>query len=291
MTDKIIAFDPQTYYHNAVIKTPSHIKSRIIRLVVDSRERNLSLFPNPNSYEINILEDVQKVISLNLLHADFPFNGYLVGSNNNILYVAYNDIVYNVPIDIGNYSETELAIELTNSINNVIGSSDFQVEYNKKKDNFKFRCKNSFGLVFRGKNVTKAYNNSIDTLYPEKSIGRLLGFGINNYRSIVLGTGDAFTNVITSEFKKNFVVEDYVVVRIDLLEINKSTSDTLNNSFAIITKNNTTYTYESNYVVKKFNPPLSKLTKLKFSFVDFYGNPIDFQNQDHRFELLLVCEF
>jgi hypothetical protein len=289
--DNIIRNDPVTYYENALIKAPYAKKMKHVRLVVDSRERNMTLFPNPNAYEINILEDIENVVSMSLLHADFPFDSYLVSKNNCVLILAYNSIVYTIEIDVGNYTVQELATELTNALNIATSTADFLVEYDSKKDNFKFRCMTPFGLVFRGRTVKgQAYNNSEDTLYPDRSIGRLLGFGINNYASVLDTNLVGQQNVIRSEFKKNFNVQDYVVVSIDTVELNKSTADSLNNSFAIITKKNTTYEYDTNYVVKVFNPPLKRLHKLKFSFVDYYGNLIDFQNMDHRFEIQILCE-
>lgn len=289
--DNIIRNDPATYYENALIKAPYNKKMKHVRLVVDSRERNTTLFPNPNYYEINALEDIENVVSMSLLHADFPFDSYLVGKNNCLLILAYNSIVYTIEIDIGNYTVQELATELTNALNTATSSSAFLVEYDARKDNFRFRCDSPFGLVFRGKTVTgQAYNNSMDTLYPERSIGRLLGFGISNYTSVLDSSLVGKQNIIRSEFKKNFNVQDYVVVRIDAIELNKSTADSLNNSFAIITKNNSTYEYDTNYVVKIFTPPMKRLHKLKFSFLDYYGNLIDFQNMDHRFEIQILCE-
>jgi hypothetical protein len=290
--DKILNFNPQTYYDNAIIREPSHTKTRSYRMIVDSRERNRTLFPNPNNYEINIIEDIQNVMSVNLLHADFPFDFYLVHKNNNFLILAYNSVVYNISVDIGNYTAVELATELTNALNTATSTSDFLVEYNARKDNYVFRCVNAFGLVFRGKQITQAYNQNRDTLYPEKSIGSLLGFGITNYISVNLPSlPDAYKNVIQSEFKKNFALQDCIIVRVEELELNKSTANSINDCFAIITKSSKdNFESKKDYISKTFHPALKKLTKLKFKFVDFDGNPIDFQNQDHRFELRILCD-
>lgn len=293
MTERIIKYSPSTYYNKAIIKEPNenNKSSRVIRLVVDSRERNISLFPNPNNYEINLLEDVQNVVHMSLITAEFPFDSYLINNNNNMLYLAYNDQVYPIIIETGNYTETELASELTTKLNNAIGSTDFVVEYVPRKDNFIFRCKNLFGLVFRGEAFNHAFNYSRDTAYPEKSIGRVIGFGINNYVSVSIASVDAFVHVVNSEFKKNFEKDDYIILKIDAAEINKSTSDSINNSFAVISRNKLTSVFEENAYHKNFKPPISKLPKLKFRLLDYYGNLYDFQNKDHKLELMLVCDF
>jgi len=293
MTDRIIRNDPKVYYQNSVIKAPSVglQPKRIIRLVIDSRERNVSLFPNPNAYEVNILEDVQNVETLSLISADFPFDPYTVGIYSNMLYLAYNNTVYNVAIETGNYSPTDLATAIQNGFAAATGTTDFVVSYNALKDNFVFRCLNPFGLVFRGQEFTTAYNGSRDVAYATNAMGKLLGFGINNYRSVVMGTGDAFTSVINSEFKKDFVTKDYIVLNIDTFDLNKSTADSVQNSFAIITSSGEKLPYGPEFANKQFKPNLSKLKKIKVSIVDFYNNPYDFQNKDHRFELLLLCDF
>lgn len=290
--DKILFHDPTTLYENAIVHTPSFKKKqKQVRLIVDSRERNITLFPNPNAYEINILEDLNNVTSMSLLHAEFPFDTYLVNSSNNVLILACNNVIYTIQIDLGNYTAQELATELTTLLNTTVGSTIFLVEYNARKDNFIFRCEDVFGLVFRGSSVRGTYNDSMDTVYPTNSCGRMLGFGISNYASFLNNSLPDKKNVINSEFKKNFSVEEYIVVRIDEVELNKSTSNSLQNSFAVISKNNTTSgDFDNNFVVKYFTPSLKRLHKLKLSFVDFYGNLVDFQNQDHRMEILVTCE-
>jgi hypothetical protein len=294
MADKIIKFNPSTYYHNAVIKEPSSaIKdARVIRLVVDSRERNMSIFPNPSNYEINLVENIQNVVHLSLITAEFPFDSYTIHKNNSIIHLAYNDTVYAIELETGNYSETELATELTNALNTVVGSTDFKVEYIARKDNYTFRCKNPFGLVFRGEAERNQYNNSMDTAYISRTMGRLLGFGINNYMSKQLSSPpDAFGNAINSEFKKNFGVDDYIVLRIDAAEVNVSTAESLNRSFAVISKNKTLSVFDEDSYHKKFKPPLGRLPKLKITLTDFYGNLYDFNNQDHKLEFVLICDF
>lgn len=290
--DKILFHDHTTLYENAIVHTPSFKKTqKQVRLIVDSRERNITLFPNPNAYEINLLEDLNNVTSMSLLHAEFPFDTYLVNSSNNVLILAYNNVIYTVQIDIGNYTAQELATELTTLLNTTVGSAIFLVEYNVRRDNFIFRCEDVFGLVFKGSSVRGTYNDSMDTVYPTNSCGRILGFGISNYASLLNSTLPDKQNVINSEFKKNFNVQEYIVVHIEEVELNKSTSNSLQNSFAIVSKNNTTSgDFDNNFVVKYFTPPLKRLHKMRLSFVDFYGNLMDFQNQDHRMEILVTCD-
>jgi hypothetical protein len=290
MNQRIITNDPALYYNKALIRAPEKTSTSVVRLVIDSRERNTTLFPNPNSYEINLIDIVSGVRGMTLLAADIPFgNSYIVNSGNNVLYVAYTQTspdVYAITIDTGNYTPTELATELTTAINTATGTTDFVVTYEVKKDSFKFRCTNSFGLIFRGRTFRHSYLSSTDTAYVDKGMGILLGFGRNNYISTQQSAG---VNLIYSEFKINFDPADCIVLNIDEFGVNFSTSDVLNGSTAIITKSNIT-DLTSLAISKEFSPPLARLNKLKVTLLDYHGNPYDFQNKDHRLEFSLICD-
>jgi hypothetical protein len=93
--------------------------------------------------------------------------------------------------------------------------------------------------------------------------------------------------MIKSAFRKNFDFNNYAVMFIDQFEVNKNLNNPLNKSFAIIANdyNSLNIADEAN-IVKNFAPPINKITKMKISFYDRYGNPYDFQNIDHRFEIL-----
>lgn len=290
MSERIISYDPDAYFKHAVLQTPTN-QYRQVRIVLDSRERNVSLFPNPNNYEVNLTQDIQNVSNIRLVSTTFPFSSYLVNNTNNVLQLAYNNTVVPVTVDTGMYDESGLAQELQTAINSAVGASNFQVTYNARKDNFTFACTASFGLVFRGQQFIHPMNNSIDTAYAAGSMGKLLGFGIDNYMSVG-GNPGSYPNIISSEFRKDFSGVNSIVLTADLLEINVSTSDTLLNSFAIVTRTNISDTtqYDVSTVVHKFTPPISRLAKLKLRLTDYYGNPYDFQNQDHRLEFVVTCE-
>jgi hypothetical protein len=290
MNPSMLQHNSSTYYETAVIPPPRKMKNKVTRFVIDSRERNISLFPNPNDYEVQFIQELHDVSKVTLLSTTFPFSSYIVNTTNNILTVAYNNVVYDVEIDIGNYTETALATELQNAINTEIGGTHFKVDYVSKKDNFSIRCDGSFGLVFVGNQVKHPYSDSFDKLYRARSIGKLLGFGISNYLSVTQATGDAYTNVIASEFRKNFSYDNYITVSLDAFSANTSSAPSLQGSFVCVAKadSNTTY-YDSNPVIVVNSPPSSKITKFRIKLNDFYGNLYDCQNYDHRIELLLEC--
>jgi hypothetical protein len=96
----------------------------------------------------------------------------------------------------------------------------------------------------------------------------------------------AYHGTLQPPFRRNFVQDRYIVLRIDRVELNHSLTTIIDKSFAII--NNNDCKLSNDYVsdiVKWFDPALSGLKRIKVSFYDYDGNLYDFQNQDHRMEL------
>ena len=285
---------PDPFYHNAVIKTPNALDCRKVRLVIDSRDRNKVLFPNPNQYEVNLNDDISNVASIKLISSTFPFSNYLINTTNNILHFEISGTSYEAAIDIGDYSTaSDLATAVQTALNTAYTdvAINFKVDYIARTDNFKVRSKMPFVVKCLGGSYTHAFNGNTDYAYMSKSIGEVLGFGVANYNSSLVSTGDAYTNVIQSPFRKNFSINDCIIVHIDMLNVNKSTIDSVNESFAIISRrgvyDSDTQLYDGHQIEKIFVPHIKKITKIKVRIVDYNGNPYDFQNHNHRMEFLI----
>ncbi len=284
----------EAYYTNAVIKTPRIIDIRKIRLVVDSRERNMTLFPNPNKYEINLTDFVPNVSSIKMVSSTFPFSSYLINKNNNIIYFEINGVLYTSNVDIGDYaSGTELATAMQNAMNSAVGQDMFLVEYILRTDNFRFRSKNAFFLRFKGNAYTHPFNHNTDYAYLQSSIGAVIGFGIKDSESILnLSAGDAYVYSLQSQYRKNFTLDNCLIVHIGMMNLNKSTAMSVDESFAIISRNNQgqSLLYDGHQIKKLFTPPIKKIAKISVEVLDYYGNLYDFQNQDHRMEFVLESQ-
>jgi hypothetical protein len=286
----------EAYYANAVIKTPRIIDIRRIRLVIDSRERNMTLFPNPNKYEINLTDFIPNVSSIKLVSSTFPFSSYLINKNNNMLYVEVKGVAYAVGIEIGDYaSGTDLATSMQNALNITTGQNIFLVDYLSRTDNFAFRCKNQFSMKFKGNAYTHPFNYNTDYSYLQSSIGAVIGFGIKDFTSTLISNAtDAYLYTIKSQYRKNFTMDNCLIVHIGQhWNLNKSTAMSVDESFAIISRNNNnsyhgqSQLYDGHQIKKPFTPPIKKIGKISVEILDYYGNPYDFQNQDHRMEFVL----
>lgn len=276
------------YYTHALIKGRSKPDKKLMRMVVDSRDRCKTLFPNPNSYEVNLIDDIPHVSSIQLRAYDFPFSSYLISTNNNKLHfcVAGKEVV--AIVDVGDYeSGADLASVLEKAMNEAVGNDMFGVAYISRTDNFEITSTRSFSLRFCGEQVRHPFNNNYDVAYPRGSIGRVLGFGVKNYESTVLGISSPYKNAIKSEFRKNFNAGDTVVVNIEVFNLNKSSANAVNESFLVLTRNMAFGMCDDTFTVKHFFPALARLAKIKVRVTDYDGNLYDFQNQDHRMEFIL----
>jgi hypothetical protein len=262
------------YIKNAIIPPPE-TSSEVIkytRIVVDSKDRDKSLYPLANKYEMKLPNEVSDVMSAKLISADIPLSMYMVNDFFNTLNIVYNGSPYNIVLDNGDYTDGGLATMMTTRLNAVVGSNTFSVSYNANTDNYTFAAAQSFSMTFGGS------KNSLDTL---------LGFEKQQYTSSATGSAP-FANVIKSVYRKNLKYNNYAIMYIDQFDNYQSPSTELDRCFAVIPSVYNQQSFSDHPELKKvFSPPIPRLTRLFVRFLDRYGNPYDFENIEHRFEILL----
>lgn len=274
MQQSITQFDDEDYYKHGVIKPPSDFfgdNQRITRIVVDSRVRDVSLFPNQCDYDVYFEDDINDIVSAQLVYVDVPFSNYLINTYFNRFIISYGGTDYTIILDKGDYTKDTIVTEINYKLDAALGSGVVVISYIEKTDNYKFTCTTGpFTLKFSDQTNTLAM---------------LLGFNrTKNYTSS--GTGPY---TVFSEYKRNFNYNNYIIMDIDQFDLLKSIDKDLNKSFAMIPLNYDTLNLADNpQYIKRFSPAISKLTKLHVRFYDRFGNPYDFQNMDHRFEIELT---
>ena len=253
-------------------------KIKYIKYIVDSRDRNISKHPSPSSYEIILLSNILDVVSLELMLAEVPFSRYLIHSNNNTLHFNTSEIT----IENGDY-EYDIT-KIINALNTQFTSAgaDINVTLNANNNKLKFTSTSAFTLNFEGESITYSQNNT-DIMMKKNSIGRLLGFEIKNYTS-VLNNGQ---HEIVTPYPFSIATDNYIIMRLNRAKVYTANDKPADDCFAII-HNRTNGEPSNDYVssvVKNFNPPLASFEKLNISFYDYYGNKYDFNNKDHHLEL------
>jgi hypothetical protein len=273
----LTTFSNDEYYQHSVIKPPEDSlfyegDTRFTRIVVDSKDRNLTLFSSPNQYDVAFDDDINDVISAQLINIQLPLQTYLVNMYFNTINITVAATSYNIILSIGDYTAAGLAAEIKTQLNSASTGNTFDVAYNTSTDNFSIMSSGSFSIDFTTKN----------------SLAMMLGYKNILYTSVTtVPTNGVYPYMIKSQFRKNFDFNNYAVMFIDQFDVNKNINNPINKSFAIIGSdyNSLNISDEPN-IIKHFSPPINKLSKLKISFCDRFGNPYDFQNMDHRFELL-----
>jgi hypothetical protein len=103
---------------NDFVFTPNHenlhanSSKQPFSLLVDSRDRNIEMYPNPNNYVIQVPR-YKDVLSVEIIGADIPHSGFNIDNSNNTLYIAVNQemfIQYYNGVRIPNVSYIEVVI-------------------------------------------------------------------------------------------------------------------------------------------------------------------------------------
>ena len=270
---------------NHIIKPPelktSDIPKRYYRYVIDSRDRNLSHFPDPNKYEIKLSEDIHDVQSVELLSFDVPFTKYLINSSNNTFYykIGDSDTINEFSIDEGDYdSVTDLVTEL----NTKKGTAPFTFSQLLKQKKIKI-TKNTgetITLVCLGDEIRKNNYPQLSRTYKSQLM-KLLGLSLKDH--------EISSSEYSFQYRVDMRKDKYMVMNLGQSSVNFSENNPTHKSFAIIKKDDLENKYiDANYK-KYYNPPIPAMTTLRISFQDYDGQLYDFQNQDHMIELMFCC--
>ena len=281
--NRITSIDAGTYFNHAIVRGRNKPDTKLVRVVVDSRERNHVLFENPNNYEVAFPEPIHHVTFVKLIAACIPFASYIVNQNNNAIHFTAGGLSSVANVAVGDYEDGPgLATAVQDALNAKSANGAFVVDYIALTDNFALTCSTPFSLDFRSAQIVTRGNNP-DFIFPPGSIAPMLGFAPKTYASSLDPTTGSSS--VASEFRKNMEVDDALVIHIDLMELNKSTMDAFDGSFAIVHRGEAYNTFDDFFYSKYFYPPV-RISKVRVRITDSNGHPYDFQNQDHRFEFL-----
>ena len=121
-SEYITSINQKDFFNNAIIEPPKEFlfyenNKKYTRIVVDSKDRNHTLFNNPNGYEVVFDDDINDVVSAQLVSADVPFVSYLINDVFNQLYIPIGGKTSTVTLTTGDYSATDLATHIQSRLN------------------------------------------------------------------------------------------------------------------------------------------------------------------------------
>jgi len=118
----------------------------------------------------------------------------------------------------------------------------------------------------------------------------MLGFAERDNAS---APADGSSNALFAPFRCSLQKDRYVVLKLTPnAELLTSPLQAVDRTFAILpcTPNLTVNLADSDDAyVKRWTPPLARISRFYVEFTDARGCPYDFQNQDHFLELVLEC--
>ena len=275
-------YDHYNFDNSPIIKPP--IKDfdqdrkgqrRNIMIHIDSRDRDMVNYPHTHKYVIQLEEDIEDVLSAEIMYASIPVPFYTVHENNNKFRATLEGNTKTVILDVGNYSTNDIANELHVKLQTTFGSSvagsSWNVTYNARKDKLNILCDEAFVFDFSDSAI---------------SCGKMLGFLSRSYASKPMANG---THEMAPPYRVNLFDTDYALLQITGFHNYTSMNTALKKTFAVIPMANSPQTVisESFRIQKNFNPPFAKMSKISVEFKDRSGKPFDLQNFDHFFILRL----
>ena len=258
------------------------------RMVIDSRSRDLVAYPTPAKYEVQLDEDLFNVAAVNLIVADVPFPAFLIGPGRRTVPFSFSDgatVVANALLPVGDYASpedlaTELGAAMTAAAAAAAAASGqllptFAATYVARTDGFSISGTVPFSLLFSGR--------------ATDAPAAVLGFGSARDYPSAPDVGAGGGHAITSPFRRDFRTDRYVVLKLSPnAEVITSVTQALDRTFAVVPRAEDCLNInaDADGFEKRWTPPLSRVGRILVQFTDGDGNPYDFQNQDHRLELV-----
>jgi hypothetical protein len=282
--------DVKLFEEHAIIQPPDfksvNIPKRKFKYIIDSRDRNTKRYPNPAKYTLNLDHNINDVIMIQIYLLDIPFNNYNITQYNNILHIFNKslNITDEYSITPGNYTPQTLVEALNNVLvdNNNVGVAT--ITYNEITEKITFMANGDIELIFKSPTQKKYDDTNFIDKYMNNSIGKVLGFGIDNYE---IGANDE----LESPYTLNLKADDYMTMYITTAKNYYSINTHAHEAFAVINnQSNGNLNIVSEELMKKsYFPALPSMKTFSVKFKDYYGNLYDFQNKDHRFEIIFTC--
>ena len=292
-------------YNEGILISPNKLVTEdenvnIINFIVDSRDRDHSVYPDSNSYVVYFPESYRDVLSVELLSIDVPKTQYNVHSNNNILHLiagADDNATVSVTIPVGEYNITDLLNTIKTSLNANGGAGgatyDVTVDASTRRVTIKQTANATAAFKLITGEIKPSYGNSTTHVgYKTSTIAKILGYRAQLKK-------DNNNSEIVSEGSYNILGESLVIMKLDALEKNEGTSNVFRDSFARLSLADKSYgDYKSLKVsdfgskcISRFNPSLGNLSKLNVKFYNQDGSLYDFNGSEHSFTLEIRAKY
>ena len=284
----------------AIIQPPpknndKYSNTRTKYILIDSRDRNYTTYPDSNSFTIMLDEYIRDVVEIELISAHIPSSTYNINDNNCAIYknTTPTDATHNwlngTPGLQGHWSYTDSDISaLLNVIGPVIAGVGGTISNTTSGDANYLKYSTTTNFIQYTKRTKKlTINSSIDLFfvdndgnYLSKCMGELLGFK----RNIMAADG-----AIEADRELNLNLNDYILLHLpnfERFESRVSKNNIAQRAYAKLhlgggnTRNVFFGRIKAFTNALTLNPTLQKLDRFEIKFTDYYGNSYDFNKAE-----------
>jgi len=292
---------------------------------VHSEDRDITKYPDPSHFSITLPQPLLNVQSLRLVQTSFPLNYYVFSNKyeNTKFRFTYDGTIYCASIQEGTYTTCEIATELTNVMNELIGEPTFSVYYDPvgnhlwfgntfKPFSLNFDCKMEYpeslcntstvwfqyaawGLPYYLGYNKKYYPATNDSKYIPKFNYLQPQAGGDLIQYVVVPENDRVVDIggekdIYMEVEKyNSYDEIYPFTESERSSYsNNAYTGKVNSAFAKIPLDPTTVQNSRNLLLVNFvqyEPPIERISRLDFTFRFHDGRYVDFRGLEFNFTL------
>jgi hypothetical protein len=287
-------------------------------LSVHSEDRDISKWPHACQFEIELPETINNVQSLRLIQMSMP-NVFYTFSNqyqNTKMTVTTQNTSKTITINEGTYTGTSLAAELKTKLNTAF-PNNFNVSYNVSTQKFSFtNTVNAFTFDCSATNLytdlsncdnmqNYLNNNNIFNQSINWGLPYYLGFDKQTYTSV---TGTGTTETINAPHIANIGGDKCIYMEVEKYNsydelypytqsstTNKydksSYAGKVNSAFAKIpissASGENSFDSRTLYLqnITHYEPPIERISRLKFAFRFHDGRLVDFQNCNFDFTI------
>lgn len=254
---------------------------------LNSRDRNLSTFPNANQFRIRLYRPLKDIVKIQIVGGTIPGCLYNINNGWNSLTFQENITKWKITIPPGRYSYESICATVTSCLNilpGIVNTYSVGIDsVNGKLTITRVTGTASFALLFLTGDPIDSYDKTTNTLTTINTPAKLLGFGRADYVN-----SDAYIiapNVVDLEFLLN---RCYIYMNHEnsqnLNTIERSVGrhqphaivyfDELRNNYKFLNKE----THEPLYL--SYPAPIARIATIDISIEDEFDRPVDFNGRD-----------
>lgn len=258
-------------------------------IILDSRDRDFTKYPEPNHYRAVLPDIYRKIFRMRLVSYELPNSFYTFDASlSNVSFdISYGSSISTITIPNGNYTPTTLASTLNTLLDALTGPS-FTVSVDGATNKMTISSNQDFEINFDVASTTD--------MNTEWGLGYYMGFKKQSYNA----SGSPFS--ITSDYPVNTDPWKYILMEIDTmndldeLPLEGRKSGSRKAAFAKIVMDNDKWKYvfgnEQTTLHNEFifDPPREKLGSLMINFRLHDGRLLNFNHMDHSLTIELDYE-